>query len=198
MTDTRTRIIACAFRLFLERGYEGASMADLVQASGLSKGAVYHHFADKDALHDATIQYFILRFFEPGDGTAGGAEATLDAVVQDIWSGYARLLEAISAVVPDIGAYHRFLFSILPKVKPVIAARIGEARAQVAAAARREQDRGRLTLALPPDIIADQCLGLVEGTGLLCLLEGKDDVETAFRRVIGGYLRVLRSGSVPA
>lgn len=56
MKDTRAAIVESAFRLFIERGYEGASMADLVAVTGLSKGAVYHHFKDKDALHDAAIE----------------------------------------------------------------------------------------------------------------------------------------------
>lgn len=55
MSAGRERIVEKAFQLFLTRGFERTSMAEIVSATGLSKGAVYHHFASKDELLDAAI-----------------------------------------------------------------------------------------------------------------------------------------------
>ncbi len=44
---TIQRILDTAERLFIEKGYDHASLQDIIDATGLSKGAIYHHFASK-------------------------------------------------------------------------------------------------------------------------------------------------------
>lgn len=46
----RSRILAAAAPLFRERGVQGVSVADVMQAAGMTHGGFYRHFADKDAL----------------------------------------------------------------------------------------------------------------------------------------------------
>jgi AcrR family transcriptional regulator len=53
---TRDQLIAIATRLFAEHGYEGASVEAVLQDSGLSRGALYHHFAGKEALFEAVLE----------------------------------------------------------------------------------------------------------------------------------------------
>jgi AcrR family transcriptional regulator len=43
----RASILRAAARLFAERGFEGASMAELAQACGVSKPLLYHYYRDK-------------------------------------------------------------------------------------------------------------------------------------------------------
>ncbi len=52
---TRGLLVDTALRLFSERGAHGATLQDVAEAAGLSKGAVTHHFATKDALVDAAL-----------------------------------------------------------------------------------------------------------------------------------------------
>jgi TetR/AcrR family transcriptional repressor of nem operon len=47
---TRRNIVAKAAVIFNQRGFEGASMQDVVEAVGLEKGSIYGHFANKEAL----------------------------------------------------------------------------------------------------------------------------------------------------
>ena len=194
MKDTSAAIVECAFWLFIERGYEGASMAALVSATGLSKGAFYHHFRDKDALHDAAIDYFFLRFLGSGEPPPEPlADEGLDAVLEDLCGGYVHLMEAISTVAPDRVAYYRFVFSILPKVKDHIRGQIAHGRRRVAAAVRRDQEQGRLVASLLPETIADHCLALIEGTALLCVIEGRQDIAAALGGSLASYRRLLAS-----
>jgi AcrR family transcriptional regulator len=46
----RDRIIRAALEVFAEKGYRGATIADVVRRSGLSVGAIYTHFSGKEAL----------------------------------------------------------------------------------------------------------------------------------------------------
>src|SRR5688500_16538107 len=43
-------IAETAARLFLDKGFDAASMADLAAATGLGKSSLYHHLSSKDQL----------------------------------------------------------------------------------------------------------------------------------------------------
>ena len=51
--QTSERILSTAHRLFMERGYVGVSINDVVQAVGITKPTLYYHYADKEALYTA-------------------------------------------------------------------------------------------------------------------------------------------------
>src|SRR5256886_15330841 len=52
--ETRERLLRAAADVFAERGYDGTGVADIAAAAGVSKGALYAHFASKaDLLVDA-------------------------------------------------------------------------------------------------------------------------------------------------
>lgn len=46
----RAEILDQAFRIFIERGYDNASLNEVISEAGLSKGMFYHHFESKEAL----------------------------------------------------------------------------------------------------------------------------------------------------
>ena len=46
--ETIRKILDTAERLFIEKGYDRTSLQDIIQATGLSKGAIYHHFTSKE------------------------------------------------------------------------------------------------------------------------------------------------------
>ncbi len=65
--STRFRIQQEAARLFVASGYHGVSMREVAEAVGVTKPALYHHYADKEALFLAMLD---------------GALAGLDRLVQ--------------------------------------------------------------------------------------------------------------------
>ena len=50
--ETVQRILTTASKLFLEKGYEKTSLQDIIRETGLSKGAIYHHFSSKEAIFE--------------------------------------------------------------------------------------------------------------------------------------------------
>ncbi len=54
---TRDNIIAQAATLFNTRGYAGASMAELMQVTGLKKGGIYNHFKSKEEILLSAFEY---------------------------------------------------------------------------------------------------------------------------------------------
>jgi AcrR family transcriptional regulator len=53
---TRAALLEEATALFAERGYVGTSLEDVASASQVTRGAVYHHFASKQALFEAVLE----------------------------------------------------------------------------------------------------------------------------------------------
>jgi AcrR family transcriptional regulator len=52
---TKAALLDQATALFAERGYAGTSLEDVASASQVTRGAVYHHFASKQALFEAVL-----------------------------------------------------------------------------------------------------------------------------------------------
>lgn len=59
MSDTREYIIDQAYTLFLSRSYEAVSINDISKAIGFTKGALYHHFTNKEELFKAVIDKYL-------------------------------------------------------------------------------------------------------------------------------------------
>jgi AcrR family transcriptional regulator len=51
----RAELVEVAKGLFAERGYEGTSIEAVLDAAGVSRGALYHHFDSKEALFEAVF-----------------------------------------------------------------------------------------------------------------------------------------------
>jgi TetR/AcrR family transcriptional regulator, transcriptional repressor for nem operon len=55
--ETRREIIEKAAPLFNQKGYEGTSLSDLMNATGLQKGGIYRHFGSKEELAAVAFDY---------------------------------------------------------------------------------------------------------------------------------------------
>src|SRR6516165_10521416 len=55
--QTRKKIVQAAAPIFNQRGYEGSSLNDLMEATGLQKGGIYRHFASKEELAAEAFDY---------------------------------------------------------------------------------------------------------------------------------------------
>lgn len=88
---TRAALIAAGRTLFAQRGYAATSTEELVRTAGVTRGALYHHFADKRALFEAVYEDVerrlvddLVAMVDAGDPDPvvllrKGAEAFLDA-----------------------------------------------------------------------------------------------------------------------
>lgn len=89
---TRRDLIAAARRLFTEKSYAETSTPEIVAAAGVTRGALYHHFADKQALFRAVVEQEaeevateIEQAFGPGtlsprDALLAGSDAYFEAM----------------------------------------------------------------------------------------------------------------------
>lgn len=52
---TQARILDAAYALFMEQGYHGTSMRQIVERAGITMGGVYNHFASKEEIWEAVF-----------------------------------------------------------------------------------------------------------------------------------------------
>lgn len=54
--QTRRQLLTAARKLFAEKGFAATSTPEIVAAAGVTRGALYHHYADKTALFAAVVE----------------------------------------------------------------------------------------------------------------------------------------------
>jgi AcrR family transcriptional regulator len=87
--STREALLRAARELFGTRGFAATPTEEIVAEAGVTKGALYHHFADKDTLFrvvfeqvqrevsDAAVVHFLQP--DPWQALIGGCQAWVDA-----------------------------------------------------------------------------------------------------------------------
>jgi len=94
--ETKIRILNQAKRLFLEKGYHAASIDDISQAVGLTKGALYCHFKNKEDLLRKILEEFEKDFLEG-----------LIHSVEEVKGGALEKFEKLFRYSSAFGYYHR-------------------------------------------------------------------------------------------
>jgi AcrR family transcriptional regulator len=78
---TRAELVAAARAVFLSRGFHGASLEEISERAGYTKGAVYSNFAGKNELFLAVLDAHAAGRVRAYAEAAGGAES-MDAAVR--------------------------------------------------------------------------------------------------------------------
>lgn len=172
--QTRCRIMAAALRTFNRRGIARTTMENIADAAAVTRGAIYWHFADKQALVRAIREDVSLPLVDKGDFTLLNDRGTdpLDRIER-------FLLDLLHAVAVDsrtrlvfrvmsfkceyVGEFEPELHEYARKLEHV-----RKALARVYSEARlRKQMRGGLT----PEIAALETTVFLAGLMRLCLLD---------------------------
>src|SRR4026207_2322697 len=56
----RRQILDGARKVFMDLGFDGASMGEIARSAGVSKGTLYVYFADKNRLFEAAVEEEVL------------------------------------------------------------------------------------------------------------------------------------------
>lgn len=77
---TRDTLVRIARDLFGERGYDGTSIGAVLDAAGVARGALYHHFATKEELFDAVLDREVAQIADAAAQAARAARDPLDGL----------------------------------------------------------------------------------------------------------------------
>ena len=76
------QVIESLMKVFWEKGYEAASMLDLVAATGLHKGSLYGAFGDKRSLYLAALHHYDRTRIQAGIDRLKGAGSSAQKIAQ--------------------------------------------------------------------------------------------------------------------
>ena len=119
----RRQILDGARKVFMDLGFDGASMNEIARAAGVSKGTLYVYFADKNRLFEAIVQQEALAHgqvvfnFDPGRDVETTlrefGQAYIELVCRPGGGSAIRTVMAIAERMPDVG--RRYYENVLEK-----------------------------------------------------------------------------------
>ena len=181
---TRGALVVAARGMFSERGFAAVSTEEIVQSAGVTRGALYHHFKDKQDLFTAVVEQVEQEVLERV-GSAAVAET-------DPWEQQRVAVGAFLDACLD-PAVQRIILTDAPSVLGLVAWREIEARyglALVRAGLQLVMDAG-LIEQQPIEPLAHMLLGAMAEAGLL-IAHAEDPA--AARREVGDSLDRLMQG----
>ncbi|QAY58703.1 TetR/AcrR family transcriptional regulator [Microbacterium protaetiae] len=98
----REQILQVAVMLFIEQGYDATSVAQLAERLGLTKSALYHHFASKEELLSVALEQALgglEAVLETDQATAGTAAERLAAVLRGAVQVLSARLPAVTLLL---------------------------------------------------------------------------------------------------
>jgi TetR/AcrR family transcriptional repressor of nem operon len=168
---TRQRVIEQAAPVFNQRGYWGCSLRDLMNATGLEKGGIYHHFRDKDDLAAAAFDHNVELMGTRIRAALAGHRLALDRLraVLEVYRGF--------VVDPPFlgGCPIMNAATDSDDTHPMLRHKVQEAMARlrddtIARVVARGVERGELKADTEPGTVATVVVSTLEGALMLCHL----------------------------
>ncbi len=180
---TRAALLESAESHFLAKGYRGASLEEIAESAGYSKGAIYSNFASKDGLFlavssargDRTSQPLLDALHSPGD-----AEAKLAA-----FSDWLRSLSTADNEWILVETEFTLVERRSPEVAAVLRERYRLMKSNIAAVLVEQLEALGITPTVDVAVVAETMLALESG---LALSHAVDDVVGSDH-----FLEVLRA-----
>jgi AcrR family transcriptional regulator len=168
---TRQRIIEAAAALFNQRGYEAASISDVMEATGLQKGGIYGHFASKEQLALEAFDYAVRLIADRMTAEAATHSAAPERLVAFV-HGFASLMSA----PPIPGGCALFNAAVEsadgdPALRAAVRDALAEWQASIRDTVRAGIGRGELKPDADPDEAATLLIALLEGALVLSRVE---------------------------
>ena len=149
--QTREKVLQAARDLFIERGYEGATIRDIARAAGMSTGAVFASFADKTELFDAILNDDFAALLDPMQDAFAASTTAKEALVGMFGAAY----RAHSAQLPLIQAALAASWTRTPEAERLRRETLRPIRSLVVQALERGVERGELVGKFDLRLISD-------------------------------------------
>lgn len=191
--ETRARLLDAALDTFAETGFQAATIEQICERAGFTRGAFYSNFATKDELFYALFERNAARVVERMESVAAQVDGDLP------WSR--QVAELTSSVGPDDRRW--FLISTEftlhairnPAAAVVLADHDAKLRAAIVPILRDMYDRAGLAPAVELDHIARLLIALREGGMAQSYVEPAEFPAGQLERIFGAA--VMRSVAEP-
>jgi AcrR family transcriptional regulator len=185
--QTREVLIEGATEVFAQRGYEGASLEEIAETAGFTRGAIYKHFAGKEELFFAVIDDYNERVIEAFRAIAPASPDAREWDVSrlaDLWRESVSEFDDLSAIGLEFQLYELRN----PSARERGVAHRRKNRELVAAFIEEVADRAGMTLRLPAPTLAGVILAAADGLSYAARVDGED--------LFAAFLEVLNAGMI--
>ncbi|WP_372777516.1 TetR/AcrR family transcriptional regulator [Litorivivens sp.] len=162
--ERRQKIIDAAITVLLDKGVAASRMNDFVEASGLSKGGVYHHFDSKEDLLIGVLEYFMQEFIV--------IIQLEEPPVSSAYQQLEQLLHAHESMMLDLGRYTQLFIDFLsqspylPRFQQMIRNHYELFHSQLVEIIQRGIQRQEFLPTTNPEAIAAGLMGVFDGVGI--------------------------------
>jgi AcrR family transcriptional regulator len=158
---TRRKILDAAIEVFAEVGYAGAAWGTIIERTGMTKGALYHHFDSKESLASAIIEEGSETFLTALRNVCGPSSPALENMIHGTFT-LANVLRSDKRV----HAAEQLTFA-LNGFNEAAGRFCADLLDVVVAEARRASAEGDLRPDLDPAIVSESIVGAMLGRQLL-------------------------------
>ena len=195
---TRQKLLGCAFEEIHKNGFRAASLDAILEKSGVTKGALYHHFENKAELGYAVVDEIVRPFIEENWRPAAEADNVLDAAIHLC----KHLTQTRSAMALSCGCPFNNLINEMSPVDEGFRTRLNgilkDWRLGIVKAFKTGQAKGQVRKDVNAADSAAFIIGAIEGcVGMGKATQSRELLESSFRGLVD-YLEHLRPASASA
>ena len=185
-------ILDAAQEIFAAKGFHAAAIEEIAAHVGISKGAVYLHYASKEALLEAIFARQIGWFIAMVDDVAAAATSVRARLEQILAWVYDRLGGEYGPLVLELGALGLPLSAI--DQRPALHAQAQRATERIAALLDEGKRMGELDPAIPTPVLVATFAGLLSSPGFAQLLANG---QYAPADLVAHISRIFFTGAAP-
>ncbi|MEU0371027.1 TetR/AcrR family transcriptional regulator [Streptomyces sp. NPDC006283] len=156
-TPVPQRLLAAATRLFAERGYDRTSVQEIVEAAGVTKGALYHYFGSKEDLLQE-VYARVLRVQQQRLDAYADADAPVETRLRD---AAADVVVTTIENLDDADIFFRSMHHLSPEKHKQVRAERRRYHERFRALVEEGQKSGVFSTATPADLVVDYHFGSV-------------------------------------
>ncbi|OWA04683.1 TetR family transcriptional regulator [Streptomyces sp. CS227] len=156
-TPVPRRLLAAATRLFADQGYDRTSVQEIVEAAGVTKGALYHYFGSKEDLLQEVYARLLRLQQERLDMYAGSQEP----VEERLRAAAADVVVTTIENLDDASIFFRSMHQLSPEKNKQVRAERRRYHERFRALVEEGQQAGVFTRGIPADLVVDYHFGSV-------------------------------------
>ncbi|MGC9342774.1 MAG: TetR/AcrR family transcriptional regulator [Bacteroidales bacterium] len=200
MESTKEHIMLVAFKLFAQKGYKDVSMSMLVKESGLSKGAFYHYFENKEQLFVESLDNLFFSYTPFNQSEDSKLKDSLKENVQDYIRNARNMIKKMKEQFSDVNleqGYYRLMIDAV-NYAPNFYKKVIESNEMELKFWKRifkkAQDQGEIKADLDIELLAYQFQYVQDGIGLQGVFTGKmEKLYETFEKIFNQIYDIIKN-----
>lgn len=191
MNDSREHILFTSLTLFLQKSFKEVTMKEIVDKTGLSKGAFYHYFSSKEQVFEEVISHFFKEILVVDYNRF--SQESLYSFYADVLGQYEKNRSAIAKTISVneestfTNNFYYLLFDamrMLPGFKALQQQQQKEELKTWKHVVNRARKNGEIVTVMTDEQVAKLFIYLSDGTNLNLILDGLVDKKKNELRIL--------------